>query len=187
MALRVMSEHGFTATSLSDLRRESKLPSSSIYHHFGSKADLLAAVIEHGARNYSEDLALASTFAQSASARESIRTWLIRDMDVFVKHEQFFRMVMLLVLTREVPVAARTASEIRMQGRSRAELNLKAAFSYAGEEAAEAAAAELTDFVMIASEGALLMSRETGLEACRRTLEVLADAAAALGTKLLER
>ncbi|MDP9091612.1 MAG: TetR/AcrR family transcriptional regulator [Actinomycetota bacterium] len=187
VALRVMSEHGFTATSLSLLRRESKLPSSSIYHHFGSKAELLAAVVERGADQYSQDLAIMSDCIASTDPRESIRVWLVRDAELFVKHEQFFRMVILLFLTNEVPIAAQTAAQIRVGARSRFRSNLEAAFAYAGSDVAGKVADALTDFALTASEGTLLMSRATGIDVSRLSLERLADALACSGMRMVEQ
>ena len=48
-AAALMAERGFAGTSISAVSRRSGLPSGSIYWHFDSKEDLLAAVVEGGA------------------------------------------------------------------------------------------------------------------------------------------
>jgi AcrR family transcriptional regulator len=45
-ATRLMAEHGYAATSISMITKLSGLPASSTYWHFGSKEQLLGAVIE---------------------------------------------------------------------------------------------------------------------------------------------
>src|ERR1700694_1633102 len=46
-----MSEHGYTATTISMITELTGLPPSSIYFQFGSKENLLAEVLEHVATN----------------------------------------------------------------------------------------------------------------------------------------
>ncbi|HEY4887382.1 MAG TPA: TetR/AcrR family transcriptional regulator [Candidatus Dormibacteraeota bacterium] len=48
-ATRLMTEHGYSATSISMITKMSGLPASSTYWHFGSKEQLLGAVIESAA------------------------------------------------------------------------------------------------------------------------------------------
>jgi len=47
-----MAEHGYAATSISMITKMSGLPASSTYWHFGSKEQLLSAVIESAASNW---------------------------------------------------------------------------------------------------------------------------------------
>lgn len=52
VAERLMSGDGYDRTSIVAVCRESGLPVGSIYHHFGSKAGLLAAVMERWGRRF---------------------------------------------------------------------------------------------------------------------------------------
>ncbi len=45
-ARRVFSEHGYAATSMDDLTAQAGLTRGALYHHFGDKKGLLAAVVE---------------------------------------------------------------------------------------------------------------------------------------------
>lgn len=45
-ARRVFSEHGYAATSMDDLTAQAGLTRGALYHHFGDKQGLLAAVVE---------------------------------------------------------------------------------------------------------------------------------------------
>jgi AcrR family transcriptional regulator len=51
-ATRLMTKHGYAATSISMITKMSGLPASSTYWHFGSKEQLLGAVIESAAGNW---------------------------------------------------------------------------------------------------------------------------------------
>ncbi|PZP70913.1 MAG: TetR family transcriptional regulator [Stenotrophomonas maltophilia] len=44
-ARRVFSEHGYAATSMDDLTAQAGLTRGALYHHFGDKKGLLAAVV----------------------------------------------------------------------------------------------------------------------------------------------
>lgn len=48
----LVAERGYAATSISQIATASGLPASSIYWHFSSKAELLAAVVERGAQRW---------------------------------------------------------------------------------------------------------------------------------------
>ncbi|MEZ0531682.1 TetR/AcrR family transcriptional regulator [Enterobacter sp. KB-221C9] len=45
-ARRVFTEHGYADTSMDDLTAQAKLTRGALYHHFGDKKGLLAAVVE---------------------------------------------------------------------------------------------------------------------------------------------
>src|SRR5437870_1049118 len=55
-ASRRVADRRYAATSISDIREECGLPAGSIYWHFGSKEELLAAVMERGADRWFADL-----------------------------------------------------------------------------------------------------------------------------------
>ncbi|ODU07444.1 MAG: hypothetical protein ABS81_01480 [Pseudonocardia sp. SCN 72-86] len=48
----MFSENGYSATSISALAAASEVRAASIYHAFGSKEGLLAAVVEEAADNF---------------------------------------------------------------------------------------------------------------------------------------
>lgn len=55
-ALRVFTEHGFDAATIDDVRRRSGASVGSIYHHFGSKEQLAAALYADGLADYQRGL-----------------------------------------------------------------------------------------------------------------------------------
>ena len=55
-AERLMAEQGYEAATVSRLVDEAGIPTSSIYHYFGSKEGVLLAVMERGAQRFFEAL-----------------------------------------------------------------------------------------------------------------------------------
>ena len=51
-AEKLLAERGYAAASIALIAKTSGLPASSIYWHFDSKENLLAAVVERGARRW---------------------------------------------------------------------------------------------------------------------------------------
>lgn len=88
---RLMSTQGYAATSISHIRRETGLPASSIYWHFGSKEGVLAAVMERGAERY---------FAQIPRNSPDIETQRAAVAKLMVANPDFFRLLYMLSLER---------------------------------------------------------------------------------------
>lgn len=69
-ALACFSEVGFLETTMDDIRRRSGASHGSIYHHFGSKEQLAAALYVDAVRGY--QAGLAEELAKHESARDGI-------------------------------------------------------------------------------------------------------------------
>jgi AcrR family transcriptional regulator len=67
-ALRAFTERGFAASTIDDVRRASGASVGSIYHHFGSKEGVAAALYVEGMRRYQEGFLEALTRERSARA-----------------------------------------------------------------------------------------------------------------------
>lgn len=98
VASRLMADRGFAATSVSRICEEARLPPSSLYWHFGSKEELLAAVMERGAQRWLADLPSWHGLPGDAEARlarslEEIATRL-------AAHPEFLRLYILLSIER---------------------------------------------------------------------------------------
>jgi AcrR family transcriptional regulator len=70
-ALICFTELGYMETSMADISRRSKASIGSIYHHFGSKDQLAAAVYLEGIRDY--QTGLMSAMENRTTAREGIQ------------------------------------------------------------------------------------------------------------------
>ena len=102
---RLMSTQGYAATSISHIRRETGLPASSIYWHFGSKEGVLAAVMERGAQRY---------FAQIPRDSPDIETQRAAVAKLMVANSEFFRLMYMLSLERsDHPAVAAAIRRVR--------------------------------------------------------------------------
>ena len=91
-AERLVGERGYAAASISMIVRASGLPASSIYWHFGSKEDLLAAVVERGAARWHAAQARWPQYGGNLAA------FLAGTGDAVAEHPQFLRLLMMLNL-----------------------------------------------------------------------------------------
>ena len=102
---RLMSTQGYAATSISHIRRETGLPASSIYWHFGSKEGVLAAVMERGAERY---------FAQIPRDSPDIETQRAAVAKLMMANPDFFRLMYMLSLERsDHPAVAAAIRRVR--------------------------------------------------------------------------
>lgn len=97
---RLMSTQGYAATSISHIRRDTGLPASSIYWHFGSKEGVLAAVMERGAQRY---------FAQIPRNSPDVETQRAAVAKLLVANPDFFRLMYMLSLERSTDPAVGAA------------------------------------------------------------------------------
>jgi len=97
---RLMGERGFAGTSISAVSRSSGLPSGSIYWHFDSKEDLLAAVVEEGAQRWFD--ALPGPDELPATPVEAVEALLEAAAKSLEQHPEFLRLLLLIALERAV-------------------------------------------------------------------------------------
>jgi AcrR family transcriptional regulator len=97
-AAALMAERGFAGTSISAVSRRSGLPSGSIYWHFESKEDLLAAVVEEGARRWFD--ALPGPADLSASPAEAVERLLEAAARSLEGRPEFLRLLLLIAMER---------------------------------------------------------------------------------------
>lgn len=91
-----MGTRGVHAVSVSDLCSSSGYPNGSLYHHFGSKAGLLVAVLERGFARVHSDIALATSESVAAADRTFVYFHAVaRSVDA---HPLFHRLVVFVFL-----------------------------------------------------------------------------------------
>lgn len=78
-ALACFAELGVEATSIDDIRRRADASVGSIYHHFGSKEGVAAALYLEGIRDYQAGLAAAVEKARNA--RAAVRAIVLFHLD----------------------------------------------------------------------------------------------------------
>jgi AcrR family transcriptional regulator len=77
-ALRCFTEHGVAGTTIDEVRRDSGASVGSIYHHFGSKEGIAAALYVEGMRRYQEGFLAA--LAEAAGPRAGIEAVVRRHL-----------------------------------------------------------------------------------------------------------
>lgn len=110
-AERLVGERGYTAASISMISKASGLSASSIYWFFGSKEDLLAAVVERGVARWMRDQRTlsGSTGDLGELLEASART--------VASHPDFLRVLFMIILDgREGAPKARAALRAAWQG-----------------------------------------------------------------------
>src|SRR5688572_4327023 len=70
-ALEVFTEKGYSATTIADVRERSAASVGSIYHHFGDKEGIAAALYVECLRDYQE--AFLEAFADERSAERGVK------------------------------------------------------------------------------------------------------------------
>lgn len=113
---RLMATKGYAATSISDIRRASGLPASSIYWHFGSKQGVLTAVMERGAERFFGAIPRHG----DTTTPPDVELQLASAAKLLGEHPEFLRLVYLLALERtddpDVAAAVRRVRETAAAG-----------------------------------------------------------------------
>ena len=181
-ASRLMAARGYDGASISRIAEESGLPAASIYWHFGSKAGVLEAVMERGARRFFdriEDLEV----PEEGTARDILRAQLGQAAAAIRADPDFLRLFILLLLSHGVDATVR---EVRAEGRRRMHDQLELAFACHGTDAAAAVAEQLADVGVAMFDGAFLAVQNNPQLDYEPLLLEMADALALLGSTLAD-
>ncbi|MEX3636550.1 TetR/AcrR family transcriptional regulator [Paraburkholderia sp. BR14320] len=183
-ASRVMSAYGYAGTSMSALVNATGIPKSAIYHHFGSKAGLLAEVMAQGARGFFAAMQEAHRNPpEGGTPRERLRWYLKKAGEVFKTRENFLRLMLVLVMSNEAaePEALRMVIKVRNEGRGYMRELVQNAFSVQDDTRASEVVDDVAHFGMLGFDGAFI-SLQSGDERSMDTqMEQLTDAMIALG------
>jgi len=183
-ASRLMSQHGYDRTSIALISQESGLPTGSIYHHFGSKPAILAAVMERGAQRFFEAAEYEPSpshdpYDRLAHALDAARQSLARN-------EEFLRLLFLLLLSNDNDDAAEVVRRVRTQGRERLRLVIQDAFAPEGERAAQDVADQLVDFALATFDGIFIAAQFDPALVYRSGFDTMALSISDLGRRILD-
>lgn len=157
-ALQLMAESGYDAASVSKIAKASGLPSSSIYWHFGSKAGILAAVMERGADVFFTTSVDESAFsAMDDSPGEVLRARFQQARRSAEENPEFLRLLFLLILAApgDDEVIA-ILKRVNQRGRTQLHAQIREAYSARGDEEATAIADRLTMTALMVFNGAFI-------------------------------
>ncbi|AYQ40910.1 TPA: TetR/AcrR family transcriptional regulator [Burkholderia lata] len=181
-AARVMAAYGYAGTSMSALVEATGIPKSAIYHHFGSKAGLLAEVMALGAREFFTAMHDAHQCPPEGTPRERLSWYLQKTGEVFQHHENFMRLQFLLVLTAEAvePEAMQTIIDIRKEGRDYMQKMIRSALSASHKHMTAALINDLAHFGLSSFDGAFISLQSGDTSKLAKHMEQLTDALIAL-------
>ncbi|WP_051215002.1 TetR/AcrR family transcriptional regulator [Granulicoccus phenolivorans] len=188
-ASRMMSEQGYDGVSVAALSNEVGVNVSSIYWHFGSKAGLLAALMERGAVRYFAEIDRAMAAPPPlASASERIAWAMAQVVDVVSSHREFLRLLMLLGLHSRDQPTIEGVQRVWAEGRASVYRHLRWALSGEyGQEIAAAIADEIVDFTVVHINGAFLSSEIRADLEFARLVEALVNSQIILSEQAVDR
>lgn len=180
-ATRLMAVRGYDGASISQIAKESGLPPASIYWHFHSKAGVLEAVMERGARRFF-DRVTDLDVPDRGAPRDILRAQLRQAASAIRADPDFLRLFILLLLSRGVDANIRA---VRAEGRRRMREQLEVAFAGSGPGAAAVIAERLADVAVAMFDGAFLAVQNDPQLDYEPLLLEMADALALLGASAL--
>lgn len=157
-ALQLMSESGYDGASVAQIAKTSGLPASSIYWHFGSKAGILAAVMERGADAFFETADEESDSIQSKTSPQEILLSRFQQARRSAEaHPEFLRLLFLLILAdpRDEEIVS-ILKRVNDRGRDLLHTQIREAFASEGDAVALDAADRLTVIALTVFNGAFL-------------------------------
>jgi AcrR family transcriptional regulator len=176
-ALQLMSESGYDGASVAKISKTSGLPASSIYWHFGSKAGILAAVMERGAEAFfatSNDVSVPDR--GNLSAHEFLRSRFQQARRSAEEHPEFLRLLFLLILAdpRDESIVT-ILKRVNDRGRNQLHAQIREAFAAQGDDQAALIADQLTVTALTFFNGAFLTVETNPAVALADLIDTMAE------------
>jgi AcrR family transcriptional regulator len=154
-AEELMLADGYERASISRICRRSGLPNGSLYHYFGSKAGLLAAIMERGADRVSS--VLPDVYDTAGSAEDRMRRYWAAAAAAIAANISYFNLEIDLVrLSHEDPVLATVLPGVRAVAEHGLALMIEPFAREAGVEKPETLAGRLAALTVTFTRGAVL-------------------------------
>ncbi|ENV33738.1 TetR/AcrR family transcriptional regulator [Acinetobacter gerneri] len=188
VAVRLMAEKGYAATSVSTLCQETGLPKSAIYHHFQSKSGLLSAVMDHNARRFFD--AMQQSYANIPPLDtdfERLNWYLQRTGEVFLSHADFLRLHLILLMSDEAPEISDMITQVRQDGRKCMHQMLQDSFCDYDAELKKAIADRLVYFAVAGFDGAVIELQADPNQTLEESMTLLAESIALMGKNYAEK
>jgi AcrR family transcriptional regulator len=179
-ALEIAADLGYDGTTVSAVTARSGLPASSIYWHFGSKDELLAAALEHSYREWRRNAPMWRVRRQAgADPEERIESWFQRAVKHLTRNPHFWRLGLMLTLEQRVeePKARRLFLQVRQN--SEDALHEWWRDVLADRPTTEEELRRLARFHMMMMDGMFIQFRATSTRIPPRQVTLLARALAA--------
>jgi AcrR family transcriptional regulator len=173
--LALAAERGYDATTVALVQKATGLPASSIYWHFGSKDELLAATLEHSYRSWR---ATAPTWAPGPEPEdftERVERRFQRAAQALTTSPQFWSLGLLLTLQQRVkePAARRLYAQVRTETEEAIRAWWESVLSPSAVAADPDLCTRLARFHMMLMDGLFLQARTSGGKDSKRLVSVL--------------
>ena len=181
-ALTLISQNGYSATSMTTIGHAAGVRVNSIYWAFSSKEGLLAAVMERMAEQGIEAVLDIPAEADSDDMWQVVRNWTTR----ICQRPEFLRLLLILSLERSEgdPEILLAAQRVRKHARETFATHLEQLIPLQDDAKRRAMAAELTELIMMLLDG-VFVSRQ--IDTGERSVEQLvATVTRAVGASLNE-
>lgn len=156
VAYKLMTKHGYSATSISMVCAEAGVPPTSIYWHFKNKEDLFLEVIKHGVEKYFtavNQIHLEGAGAPDGDYRANIK----KITRILIKDHEFICFIMLAMLEEAnlPPSSKKVIQELRQRSLEWWERVIASVFISLGEEEAGKLAKEYAPYCRHMLNGAV--------------------------------
>ena len=173
-AERVMATHGFDGATVARVVEEAGIPMSSLYHYYGSKDQILLAVMERGADRFFDDLPRWDQ--RMGRPGEHLARVVSATVATLERHPDFLRL--LIVLATQPPAGcdsqiAEVIGRIRRHALQLLRAQIAIAFD---DDPHDPATDQLARFALAAIDGAFVASQVDSTVTLSALLDPLAPA-----------
>jgi AcrR family transcriptional regulator len=173
--LGIAAERGYDGTTVALVQEATGLPASSIYWHFGSKDELLAATLEHSYRLWRASAQTWGPAAESEQVAEQIESRFQRAAGAITTSPQFWSLGLLLTLQQRVkePAARRRYREVRQDTETAIADWWATVLAPAAVEADPALPRRLAQFYMMLMDGLFIQVRTSTPKETKRLVSLV--------------
>lgn len=178
-AMSLMSERGYAATPIDVICREVNVSPPTIYHHFGSKEGLLAAVVERSVSEWYADLE-----AAVPPGSESIDRFADAMADSMRNRPDILRLILIMGLDRTSANASvrETVQKVRRQAIEHLTDRMNRILGVLGGDFNE----KLARFLLVQLDGIFVAREIDDREDIEELLSMMRTAFIAVGAQLVE-
>ena len=173
--LALAAERGYDGTTVALVQKATGLPASSIYWHFGSKDELLAATLEHSYRSWRATAPTWNRGVEPEEFADRIEKRFQRAAQALTASPQFWSLGLLLTLQQRVkePAARRLYGEVRTETEGAIRDWWLTVLAPSADEADPGLSTRLARFHMMLMDGLFLQVRTSGGKDSKRLVSLM--------------
>lgn len=184
VASELFAADGYSATSIATIATAADVRGASIYHAFGSKEGLLAAVVEQAADDFF------ATLPDPSSHSGGLWGAIGEVANIFALQPEFLRLMLLLALERRQgdPEILRTAIDIRRRARAWVCDGLAEPLAHLPPDVRDEVASDMSHLVVMLLDGVFVARQiDASMEEIRPRFDVLVLASRAALPDVIHR